>query len=137
MSGVNHLAAWIAGIVHFALGAFWYGMLGGAWLAGIGKSESQIKAEYGGSPMPYVTAAVAALVVAYTLAWLLPRLGARSAAMGAVHGFALALALIGSTMAMNYGFEMRPLSLWLINTGYLAIGMAIMGGIIGGWKQKA
>lgn len=136
MRGINHLATVVAAIAHFALGAFWYGMLGGAWLAGIGKSEAQIKAEYGGSPLPYVTAAVAALVVAYTLAWLLPRLGARSAGMGAVHGFVLAVALIGSTMAMNYGFEMRSPSLWLINTGYLAIGMALMGAIIGGWKQK-
>ena len=99
MRGINHLATVVAAIAHFALGAFWYGMLGGAWLVGIGKSEAQIKAEYGGSPLPYVTAAVAALVVAYTLAWLLPRLGARSAGMGAVHGFVLAVALIGSKSA--------------------------------------
>ena len=49
----------------------------------------------------------------------------------------LALALIGSTLAQNYGFEARPLSLWLINAGYMIVGMAIMGAIVGHWRKAA
>jgi len=37
---------------------------------------------------------------------------------------------------MNYGFEARPLSLWLINAGYMVVGMTIMGAIIGHWRKK-
>ena len=51
-------------------------------------------------------------------------------------GVTLALTLI-ATMAMNYGFEARSISLWLINSGYMVVGMAVMGAIIGGWKKKA
>ena len=56
---------------------------------------------------------------------------------GAASGATLALALIASTLAMNYGFEARPLSLWLINAGYMVVGMAMMGAIIGAWRKKA
>ena len=137
MSTINHVAVWVAGIVHFMLGAGWYTALGGAWMAGIGKDEVQLAAEIGHSPLPYILALVAALVIAYTLAWLFPRIGVRSAAGGAKAGAALALALIGSTLAQNYGFEARPLSLWLINAGYMVVGMALMGAIVGHWRKGA
>ena len=136
MGSNNHIAVWVAGIVHFLLGAAWYMTLGKVWMAGIGKTEAQLVAENGGSPAPYIIGIIAALAVAYGLAWLLPKLEAQSVAAGAKAGIILALAFIGSTMAMNYGFEVRPLSLWLINAGYMTIGMAVMGGIIGGWKKR-
>jgi hypothetical protein len=134
---MNHVAIWVAGIVQFMLGAGWYTLLGQPWMAGIGKTEAQLMAEIGHSPAPYIIALVAALVVAYAIGWLLPKLGAASAAGGAKTGAVLALALIGSTLAMNYGFEARPLSLWLINAGYMVVGMAIMGAIIGHWRKRA
>jgi hypothetical protein len=137
MRNINHVAVWIAGIVQFMLGAGWYTLLGRAWMAGIGKDEIQLAAEIGHSPLPYILALGAALVIAYTLAWLFPRIGVQSAAGGAKAGGALALALIGSTLAQNYGFEARPLLLWLINAGYMAVGMAIMGAIVAHWRRSA
>jgi hypothetical protein len=137
MNAVNQVAVWVAGIVQFLLGAGWYTLLGPAWMTGIGKTEAQLAAEHGHSPLPYVIALGAALVVAYAIAWLLPRLAVPSAGSGAKAGGALGLALIGSTLAMNYGFEARPLSLWLINAGYMVVGMTIMGAIIGHWRKKA
>jgi hypothetical protein len=136
MGSINHIAVWVAGILHFVLGAAWYSTLSQAWLAGIGKTQAQLTSENGGSPAPYIIGLAAAVVVAYGLAWLLPRLDARSAAAGAKAGIVLALVFIGSTMAMNYGFEQRPLTLWLINAGYMTVGMAIMGAIVGGWKKR-
>jgi Protein of unknown function (DUF1761) len=137
MSAINHVAACVAGIVQFLLGAGWYTLLGPAWMAGIGKTEVQLVAEHGHSPWPYIIALGAALIVAYAIAWLLPRLGKPSAGSGAQTGATLALALIAPTLAMNYGFEARPLSLWLINAGYMVVGMTIMGAIIGHWRKKA
>ena len=137
MGAVNHVAVWVAGIVHFIIGAGWYTLFGGPWLAAIGKTEAQIKSDQPNMAIPLIVAVVVAIVIAYTLAWLLPKLGAQSAAAGARMGVTLALALIATTMAMNYGFEARPISLWLINSGYMAVGMAVMGAIVGGWKKKA
>jgi hypothetical protein len=137
MSAINHVTVGAAGIAQFLLGAGWYTLLGPAWMAGIGKTETQLAAEHGNSPLPYIIALGAALVVAYAIAWLLPKLGAHSMGSGAKAGATLALAFIGSTLAMNYGFEARPLSLWLINAGYMVVGMTIMGAIIGHWRKKA
>jgi len=136
VNAMNHVAIWVAGVVQFLLGAGWYTLLGPAWMAGIGKTEAQLQAEHGHSPLPYIIALGTALVIAYAIAWLLPRLATPSAGSGAKAGAALALALIGSTLAMNYGFEARPLSLWLINAGYMVVGMTIMGAIIGQWRKK-
>ena len=137
MSAINHVAVWAAGVVQFLLGAGWYTLLGPAWMAGIGKTKEQLMAEHGNSPLPYIIALVAALAVAYTLAFLLPRLGAQSAGGGAKAGAALGLALIGTTFAQAYGFEARPVSLWLINAGYMVVGMALMGAIVGHWSRRA
>ena len=137
MNAINHLAVWAAGIVHFMVGAGWYTAFGPAWLAGIGKTEAQVVAEQPNAAIPMVIGFAVAVIIAYTLAWLLPKLGARSAGSGAASGATLALALIAPTLAMNYGFEARPLSLLLINAGYMVVGLALMGGIIGAWKKKA
>lgn len=136
MGAVNHVAVWVAGIVHFIIGACWYTVLGGAWMAAIGKTEAQIKVEQPSMAIPLIIAAAVAVIIAYTLAWLLPKLGAQSAGAGAKTGAVLALALIATTIAMNYGFEARSITLWLINSGYMVVGMAVMGAIISGWKRK-
>ena len=137
MNAINHVAVWAAGIAQFLLGAGWYTAFSKPWIAGIGKTQEQLMTEHGNSPLPYVIALVCALVVAYTLAWMLPRLGARSAPGGAKLGALVGLALIGSTFAQSYGFEARPLSLWLINAGYMIVGMAVMGAIVGHWRKDA
>ena len=87
--------------------------------------------------IPMIIAFAVAIIIAYTLASLLPKVGTQSAGSGARTGATLALALIATTLAMNYGFEARPVSLWLINSGYMVVGMAVMGGIVGGWRKKA
>jgi len=137
MSGINHVAVWVAGIIQFVLGAGWYTALGRIWMAGIGKDEIQLAAEMGHSPLPYIVSLATGVVIAYTLAWLLPRIGAASAAAGAKTGVVLGLGLIGSTLAQNYAFEARPISLWLVNAGYMVVGMGITGGILGQWRKTA
>ena len=118
-------------------GAGWYTTLGPTWVAGIGRTEAEIEAAQPNMATPMVIAFVAAVIIAYALAWLLPKVGAQSAAGGAKTGAMLALALIATTLATNYGFEARPISLWFINSGYMIVGMAIMGAIVGSWTKKA
>jgi hypothetical protein len=137
MGGINHFAAILAGLVQFAFGAVWYTVFSQAWLVGIGKTREQLMAENGNSPMPYIIAVVTAIIVAYTIAWLLPKLDAQSVAGGVRTGVTLAVTLVATTLALNYGFEGRSLSLWLINAGYIVIGMGIIGAIVGGWTRKA
>jgi len=135
MSGRTHVAVVIAAIVYFMIGSVWYTVLSGAWLEGIGKTKDQLQSEAGTTPLPYIVGFVAILVLCYALAWLMARTGAAGAAAGAKLGITVALLVVGAAIALNYGFESRPVSLWLINVGYAAVGLTVAGAIIGRMKR--
>lgn len=136
MPTIRHLPTIVAAVVFFAIGAVWYNVLSGPWLAGIGKSMDQLTREQGNSPLPYAVGFAAILVMCYTLAWLLARLGADTLVAGLRVGVAVALGLVAAMLALNYGFEARAPTLWAINAGYALVGLAIAGAIIGGWRRS-
>lgn len=131
MAGVKHLAVIIAAVVFFALGAAWYTLLSAPWLAGIGKSMADVQRDTGGPAVSYVIGFVAILVMCYTLAWAIARCDQRSTMEGAAMGIKVAVGFVAANLALNYGFEGRSVSLWLINAGYAVAGLAIAGAIIG------
>jgi len=135
MSIMRHVSIVIAAIVVWVLGAAWYTALAEPWMAGIGKTREQLMQQAGSPAMSYVVGFVAILVMCYLVAALLARLSATSFGSGARIG-ALAGLLPAACIALNYAFEMRPPSLWLINAGYVVVGLAIAGAIIGGWTRK-
>ncbi|HSC24310.1 MAG TPA: DUF1761 domain-containing protein [Casimicrobiaceae bacterium] len=133
----RHLAVWIAAIVFFVLGAIWYSVMAAPWVAAIGKTMDELSREHGASPLPYVVGFVAILVMCYTLAWLMQRLHAATLVSGLRLGATVAVGFIAATLALNYGFEARSLTLWLINSVYVVVGLGLAGAIIGGWKRAA
>ena len=137
MKNTNHVAVIVAAVVFFMLGAGWYTVLSNAWLAGIGKTMEQMTTEGGGSAMPMVVGFLAVLVMCYTLNSLLNRLGDTTAAGGAKVGAFVALGFVAANIALNYGFELRGVMLWAINSGYVLAGLVIAGAIIGGWRKKS
>jgi hypothetical protein len=133
----KHLAVWIAAIVFFVLGAIWYSLMAGPWMAAIGKTTGAAAGDPGVSPLPYAIGFLAILVMCYTLAWLIRRLGVTTLVAGLQLGATVALGFIAATLALNYGFEARPAVLWFINSVYVVVGLAISGAIIAGWKRGA
>ena len=49
----------------------------------------------------------------------------------------VALLYVAANIALNYAFEMRGVTLWTINSGYVLVGLTLAGAIIGGWRKKA
>ena len=137
MKTTNHFAVVVAAIVFFMLGAGWYTVLARPWAAGIGKTLEQIERDSGGSMMPMVMGFLAILVMCYTLNSLLNRLGDTTAGSGAKVGAFIALGFVAANIALNYAFELRGITLWTINTGYVLVGLTVAGAIIGGWRKKA
>ena len=137
MKTTNHFAVVVAAIVFFMLGAGWYTVLARPWAAGIGKTMEQIERDSGGSMMPMVMGFLAILVMCYTLNSLLNRLGDTTAGSGAKVGAFIALGFVATNIALNYAFELRGVTLWTINTGYVLVGLTVAGAIIGGWRKKA
>lgn len=138
MQDVRHAAVWIAAVLVFVLGAAWYTVFADPWLSGIGKTRDQLLVQGGGGPgMGYAVGFGAIVVLCYALAWLLERTATTSAAGGARTGIVAALGFCSATIALNYAFEVRPLSLWLINAGYVTLGLALAGAVMAGWRRKA
>jgi len=136
MREIRHAAVWLAAVLFFAVGAVWYTLLAEPWMAGIGKTRDQLMAQGGGPGVSYAVGFAAIVVLCYTLAWLVGRMGAASMAGGMRTGAALGIGLCSATIALNYAFELRPVSLWLINAGFVTLGLALAGAIVGGWRRR-
>ena len=135
MGVMRHVSVVVAAIVVWVLGAAWYTALADAWMAGIAKTREQLM-QSGNPAMSYVLGFVAILAMCALVGALLARLSVVGVAAGARMG-ALAGLLPAACIALNYAFEVRPPSLWLINAGYAVVGLAIAGAIIGGWPRRA
>ena len=132
---IYHPAALVSAAAYYILGWFWYGTLFGRTLTGLTHATSATASA--GDPVPYIVAAATSLVLAYVIALMLDRNEDRTAAQGAELGLFLSIGLVASTTLETSLFEGRPVTLWLINAGYVVVGLTMIGAIIGGWKKRS
>ncbi|MCV6575723.1 MAG: DUF1761 domain-containing protein [Cohaesibacter sp.] len=132
LSEVNWLAAIIAALVGYGLGAVWYMSLAKPWMAAANLTQETIKGETGKqSPVPFIIAALANLVIAALLYGILTHVGDFSVRRGIMSGLMIWLGFVATTMAVNYAYQMRPLRLWLIDNGYWLLNLIAQGAILG------
>jgi len=62
---MTYLAILLAAIGGFAVGAVWYMSLGKQWMAAVGRTEEEIKADQ--NPLPFIIAALGALSAAVVM----------------------------------------------------------------------
>jgi hypothetical protein len=137
MSASKPVSVVVAAVVVWVLGAAWYTLLAETWMAALGKTRDQLMQQSAGTvATSYVVGFLAILVMCSVLGWLLARLDVATFAAGARIG-AIAGLLPAGCLALNYAFEVRPVSLWLINAAYVVVGLAIAGAIVGGWPRRA
>ena len=106
-SDVNYLAAIVAAIVWFALGAIWYmpAVMGRAWMhsAGIEMPEG-----YRPNPMIFVVTFVAYLITAVATAMLARATGSETLGEGIVLGFVIAIGFALTLSAISALYDRRP-----------------------------
>jgi len=132
---VNYLAVLVAGIVIFLIGGLWYSPLLFArrWVALLGKSEEQLKANTGG-PASYAMVFVCGLVTAFAIAVViahfrpLPTLKGIEVAILCWAGFA------GATSFGTSLFSGERRGLWLINSGYNLVSFIVAAVILNLWR---
>jgi Protein of unknown function (DUF1761) len=134
----NYLAVVVAAIAYWILGAIWFGFLfGKSWLQLERISDEQLAAMKGAATaVPYVISFVLGLVIAFVLAQLCAWRNATTAARGASLGVLLWLGIVAPVTYTTNMYEMRPANLFLINEGYVLVGLLIMGAILGAWTKK-
>src|SRR5438105_11455571 len=133
---INHLAVWILVVVHFLIGWGWYAIFGEKWLNLHARTMTDIERTH--NVGAYVFAIVTAIVVNYTLAWLISRLNATTAVAG------LKIALVcwfgflfveHATIAVFSAFETNPWPLILIDMGRPFVAFSISGLVLGAWRR--
>jgi hypothetical protein len=131
MDDISIVGIIVAALAFFALGGAWYTVLfGSLWRAEMGISEEDAQ---GQSPMAMqlVWSIIVALVIAVTLAKLI---GESSTSYGLKVGAGTGAGIGAAILAQSSVYESRSLRFWAINAGYVVVGMAIMGAIIGAFQ---
>lgn len=136
---VNYAAIVVSAIVFWIFGFVWYGLLfKSAWYAAAGISAGAMASGGSGAGIyAMVVSLVMAFFCAYGLARILVWRGDKTVGRGAFIGLSMGLLIFGTMTWMDYAFEMRGATLGWINIGFVAIGMAIMGAILDGWRARA
>src|SRR6266852_2920577 len=126
---INYLAIIVAAILYWLLGGLWFAVLfGKQWMALEAFKPEDIQRI---SPtIPYIVSMIANLVIAFILALV-------CASQKAETGILMSVGFVATTTLTTYLYEGRPFNLFLINVGYIVVGLALMGAVIGAWKKKA
>jgi hypothetical protein len=129
-AGLNWIAIIVAAIAAFGVGAAWYGVLfSKQWLAAVGKTEAEIRAN--ATPVPYVVSGVASIVMAAVLSALMHALAQATIAGGLWLAFLIWLGFVLTTMAVNNGFAQQKRELLVIDSGHWLAVLLVIGLILG------
>jgi hypothetical protein len=130
---INFLAVLVAGICPFAIGAVWYSPIafGKLWAESHGYGAAKLKGMY---QRAFGVSLLCYLFMALVLSILVALTGVATFVQGmwlgtlAWAGFAFTIGLNGKM------FSDKPLSAFLIDTGYQLIYLNVMGGILAAWR---
>lgn len=132
-ASINVWAVLVALVVKQALGTLWYSPLlfGRTFAALSGQTEEGIRPRMVRSVLGD---ALSATAMSVALAHLVSFAGAMSVVFGSLVGL---LCWVGFAVPASLSptlFERRPWRLWALQNGYLALSLAAMGAILGGWR---
>jgi len=128
---LNVWAVLAAAISAFVIGGLWYSpvLLGSAWKRANGFAADPPAA----GPKGFAIAFLLSLGMAINLAMFLNAPGT-TLAFGAMAGFLAGFGWVALGFGIVAIFERRPLSYVLVNGGYMAVALTVMGAILGGWR---
>lgn len=128
---INYLAVLAAAVATFLVGGLWYSPLlfGKAWQRECGMTDE--KAKSGNNALIFGGTFVLNLMSAGVFAMFLGPKPELMFALGA--GFAAGLAWVAAAFGVNYLFERRSLTLFLINGGYNTVLFTLYGLVLGLW----
>jgi hypothetical protein len=134
MGSINWLSMIIAILLPMIIGFIYYhkALFGKAWMDSIGMTEE--KAKQANMPVVFGLSFVMAFLLAFFMLNFCNGLGQEGQydtfKHGAFHGVFLTVVVVGPVLVTNGLFEQRSWKNMLINIGYWAITLALMGGVL-------
>ncbi len=129
---INYLAVLIAAAVRVVVGAIWYSpvIFGPAFMRLAQCSEAEMKARL---PRAVISDVIGSLIMAFILVHAVHYAGATTWLTGVAVGLLNWFGFIAVTHFALVMYEKRPFRLFLINNGYQALALAIMGAVLAVW----
>jgi hypothetical protein len=130
---INYFAVVAAALSAFVIGGLWYSpvLFQRPWMAANGFSEADL--QKGSVAAMFGVSFVLSLLMAFNLAAFLASPDT-TVAWGATAGALAGVGWVAFGIGVVSLFERRPISYALINGGYWAVAMTVMGAIIGAWR---
>jgi hypothetical protein len=134
----NVPAILIAAAAAWLFGGIYYTALSGPWLAALGKTMEQCKAEQAaksavGKIAPFVLTYIGEAIMAWGVYGILLHMNMFTVRAGAITGAACWFSFVLTTITANYAFVGRKTMLIVIDSIAWLGAMVIIGGIIGWW----
>jgi small basic protein len=132
---INHGAVWILVLIQQIIGFMWYSPFAFAskWVELMGKSQSDFENI---NAMPFVVSIIGSVILTYSMAYLLKKLGVDNFVTGMFYAFIFWFGFLFAEVATFNSFELRPLGLTLIDTGKSLLTFLVTGFILGMWSRK-
>ena len=124
------LSVILAAIAGFAFGAVWYMALAKPWMEAANIKTDESGRPEGDTPLPYIMAAFAMLLVAGMMRHTFALSGIDTFGKGLMSGLGIGLFFISPWIMINNGYGGRPFKLTLIDGGYATFGCAIIGAVL-------
>lgn len=135
-AGLNAWMLLVAAAVSYVFGAVWYMALSKPWMAAAGLTKERIEGS-GRSPVPFVIAFLAQLLMAWLLAGLLLHMAKAglpgTLRNGMITAFFVWAGFVLTTLVVNHRFQMQPWALTFIDGGHWLGVLLIQGALLGLW----
>lgn len=123
VTGINYVAVAVAAVASFVFGGIWYGLLSKQWMAAANLDEKFVRGSGSGpSPMPFIVAFVALLVMATMLAGVFLHLSRGGVPMtlrnGMLSGLMIWAGFVMSSLVVNHAFQGAKSTLTFIDGGH-------------------
>lgn len=134
---INYPAVLVAAILHWILGAVWYGVFSSKFIELMAWTPAQLAAiESQSHATDYILAFVSSLVLVYILAHFVQYTKANNLAGGLQTAFWLWLGFIVTSQLATVIFEGRKPGLYLLNIGYQLVACMAAGALLAVWRPK-
>lgn len=135
---IKYPAVLVAAIVHWILGAVWYGVFTNRFVALMEWTPEKMAAvENQNHTKEYIIAFLSSLVLVYILAHFVQYTNATTAAGGFQTAFWLWLGFIVTTQSATVIFEGRKPGLYLLNIGYQFAACSVAGILLAIWRTRS
>lgn len=135
---INYPAVLVAAILHWILGAVWYGVFSSKFIELMAWTPAQLAAmETQSETKNYILAFLSSLVLVYILAHFVQYTKATNLAGGLQTAFWLWLGFIVTTQLPTVLFEGRKTGIYLLSIGYQFVACLAAGALLAVWKPRS